>query len=409
MKLKRLWIMIIALATAFCMLFCFAACGETGGEDANQSGGGNNGGGDDGGFDDGSGGLGGGGGGLTKPGQSSGSSASEVLKDIHEHYPGSWVKISDPTCTEMGLMEYQGCATCAELLEKDETYEIPTRVLAALGHDLENGACKRCPQTFTESEGLSFELTEDKSSYIAVGFGTFDGTELVIPASYKGKPVTEIGRLAFGAMHDTELETKTSAEKAAENAKRAKIAKITTLVIPDSITKIGSQAFRGYSKLTSINLPSSGSIEFAHYVFAGCTGLESVTIPASVKGLEGAFMECSRLKSVSLPEGLTKIDSFAFDHCTSLVYINIPDSVTAIDSYGFHFCKSLKSIELPHGLQSIGTAGFYLCEIMHEIHYDGTIEEWRAISKDGPWDQNTNDLNQLVTRPMKIFCTNGTY
>ena len=96
---------------------------------------------------------------------------------------------------------------------------------------------------------------------------------------------------------------------------------IKDLVIPDGATKVGVDAFRCFTSLTS------------------------VTIPGSVKTLcEGAFSRCSGLTSVNMPEGLTTIGDYAFDYCSSLTSITIPGSVTKIGNYAFQYCTGLTDV-----------------------------------------------------------------
>ena len=63
-------------------------------------------------------------------------------------------------------------------------------------------------------------------------------------------------------------------------------------VIPDSVTKIGYAAFKGCSRLTSIEIPCSVK-EIGNYAFLGCTGLTSIEIPESVENISSsAFAGC---------------------------------------------------------------------------------------------------------------------
>ncbi len=77
--------------------------------------------------------------------------------------------------------------------------------------------------------------------------------------------------------------------------------------------------------------------------FSQCTDLKSVTIPKGVKRIEFyAFSGCKNLKSVTLPSGLEVIEGSAFSDCTSLEKVNIPKSVKSIGPFAFDDTKIFK-------------------------------------------------------------------
>ena len=121
-------------------------------------------------------------------------------------------------------------------------------------------------------------------------------------------------------------------------------------IIPNNITKIGSDAFKGCKHLTDIII-SDRVTSIAEFAFAGCTSLTNVTIPDSVTLIErGAFQGCSGLTSVSIGNRVTKIGMSVFSYCANLTSITIPDSVTEIGRWAFANCESLKSIKCPKHL-----------------------------------------------------------
>lgn len=77
-------------------------------------------------------------------------------------------------------------------------------------------------------------------------------------------------------------------------------------------------------------------------VFQGCTLLESVKIPSSVKTIGiNAFSECTALTEIVIPDGVTVLEGGVFAQCSSLTHITIPSGVTKLDINLFIGCSSL--------------------------------------------------------------------
>lgn len=103
-----------------------------------------------------------------------------------------------------------------------------------------------------------------------------------------------------------------------------------------------------------------------------------------------------RIVKLSLPEGLTRVGSYAFAQCTQLQTVTLPDTVTEvgesgffacerlqfltlnaglkrIEDSGFERCLRLQSVVLPYGLESIGYQAFWRCESLLSIHIPTTV------------------------------------
>ena len=129
----------------------------------------------------------------------------------------------------------------------------------------------------------------------------------------------------------------------------------------------GRGAFYDCNKLTSITIPDSVT-SIGVGVFSGCSGLTNVTIPNSVTSIDfEAFYNCSGLTNVTIPNSVTSIGDSAFKGCSGLTNVTIPNSVTSIGSSTFSGCSGLTSVTIPNSVTSIGVSAFKGCSGLTSI------------------------------------------
>lgn len=187
-----------------------------------------------------------------------------------------------------------------------------------------------------------FVISETEAEVIGLNVGS---TNIIVPSStiidgreYK---ITSIGDNAF------------------ENLRR-----IETVTLPNTITNIGTEAFKGCSYLYDINIPSKASISdnafvecqnltFVHFgneltkigngAFMGCKYLYDITIPSGVKNIgDNAFLGCYDLKTASLPESVTYIGTNAFSGCNNLeIKINNKSENVKVGANALKDCKKV--------------------------------------------------------------------
>ena len=141
------------------------------------------------------------------------------------------------------------------------------------------------------------------------------------------------------------------------------------------IEEIGDSIFMDCSLLKSISLPNAQTI--GEYAFYRCSSLESVSFPNAQKIRWGAFRYCSNLESVSFPNAQT-IGSFAFDSCSSLESVSIPNAQT-IGSYAFWDCSNLESVSIPNA-QTIGNNAFGSCSNLATIDLPQSLESIGGVA-----------------------------
>lgn len=144
--------------------------------------------------------------------------------------------------------------------------------------------------------------------------------------------------------------------------------------IPDGVTRIRDEAFRFNDNITGISIPDSVTW-IGKQAFRGCEKLIGIKLPESLESLvrQGRhFMDCTSLKSIVIPDGVTEIPQHTFRGCTGLEQVTLPANLTTIQQAAFQDCTSLKQITIPASLTHInGSSVFAGCENLQGILFLG--------------------------------------
>ena len=128
-----------------------------------------------------------------------------------------------------------------------------------------------------------------------------------------------------------------------------------------SVTSIGDAAFINCTGLTSVTIPNSVT-SIGESAFSECYNLITVNMFKGVTNIGAwAFLKCQRLTTIEIPQSVISIGEQAFADCFGLTSITIPNSVTNIGDLTFCNCSSLTSITIPKSVTSIGNRIFYGC------------------------------------------------
>ena len=121
------------------------------------------------------------------------------------------------------------------------------------------------------------------------------------------------------------------------------------------------------SKIKSVVI-EDGVTRIGAYTFFAFTSLTEVNISNTVTSIgREAFGHCTVLKKIDIPNSVTSIGAYAFWYCGSLAEVNIPDGLETIDEGVFDQCSSLAQIEIPNSVTSIGEFAFSGCSLTEII------------------------------------------
>ena len=175
-----------------------------------------------------------------------------------------------------------------------------------------------------------------------------------------------------------------------------------SIIIPQSVTKIGEGAFSNLEGLKTIVIPGTVK-EIGMNAFKNNKTLEKVIIQEGVEKIgESAFERCTNLKTIELPESITEINKQAFYICQSLQEIEIPSKITRIDSLTFGSCPKLAKVTF---------RGDKLKQIIGEAFYGTSFSDFR-ITKNVEtisavaFTRNTN-LTNITVDSDKFVYENG--
>ena len=179
---------------------------------------------------------------------------------------------------------------------------------------------------------------------------------------------------------------------------------MTSIIIPENVTRIDIEAFRNCNHLASVTIPE-GVTSIGDYAFSACSSLTSVTIPKSLTSIGSyAFSTCSGLTAVNIrdlsawcnisygngssqplanahhlylngmevtklniPNGVTKINDYAFKDCTSITEVVLSSSVLSIGESAFNGSDRLTDVYIPSSMTSIDYGAFYKCTALTNV------------------------------------------
>ena len=278
--------------------------------------------------------------------------------------------------TSIGEYAFSFCISLTSVTIPNSVTSIGEGAFNNVPNIVYNGSAAGSPWEARSVNGFVdvFLVYADDSKTTLLACSALAQGEIVIPNS-----VTSIGSSAFSGCDGSISVTIPNSVKSIGYGAFRDCTSLTSVTIPNSVTSIGGSVFMGcigltypvYNAHVFVYMPTFysgvytipyGIESIVSYAFSGCSGLTSVTIPNSVTSIgDHAFNECRELTSVTIPNSVISIGYEAFYGCSSLTSVTIPNNVTSIGSSAFRGCSGLTSVTIPNSVTSIGSSAFSGC------------------------------------------------
>lgn len=243
-----------------------------------------------------------------------------------------------------------------------------------------------------------YTLSPDGLSYIVSGYSK-NPSNLIIPSTYNGLPVTRIAAYTFQFVYG-----------------------LTEVFIPDSITVIENYAFYGCPDLSSVRLPQN-LLSLPAHIFDSCYSLQSILLPETLTSIGDYAFASSGLTAITIPSSVTHfgqgcfqntgyLQSFVFDtpvqvndiannqfEASGLYSITLPEGITTIGDYAFSMSE-LEDITLPSTLTTIGNYAFSYTTSFTSIY--GTLSNVDWIGEYA-FESAYWQVQQLYSHPLVVF------
>ena len=204
---------------------------------------------------------------------------------------------------------------------------------------------KKCKVTVSVNYANTYEYQVKYGKVTINKLLRISETELVIPETIEGYPVTELADGLF---------------KGCDGLVR--------IELPSGVTKIGNSLFSDCHMLREVKC--NGTItSLGSYAFYECNVLETLPDLTKIDGIgEYAFYNCDALASFTVfPTGLKTIGNYAFFDCDKLLTFYGPDTLTSMGDYAFKNCDALMSVAGCKNVQTIGTECFAACKQLSTV------------------------------------------
>lgn len=225
-------------------------------------------------------------------------------------------------------------------------------------------------------------------------------TKIVLPDD-----VVRIGKAAFPVMRLREINIPSSLREIGSYAFAYDYWLDCPIVIPEGVSEIGDQTFISCIRLgTPVTLPSTLR-KIGSFAFAYTYSMPGIELNEGLQHIgEYAFLGAG-LEEVTIPESIVGIDNGAFSGNNRLERISLPETMEAVPADLFSNCSALEKVSIPDRVKVIEESAFYGCVSLSEVSLPESLE---AVERDA---FNCCDMETVVLprnlRSLGLSCLCG--
>ena len=232
--------------------------------------------------------------------------------------------------------------------------------------------CNVYDSTFSQSTALT-SVTVSGSTSSTIGTSAFYNCISLKTLSLSSTALTSIGNFAFSNCGSAVSATP----------------QFSTVTIPASVTTIGTRAFLGCSKLTTLvfsvdSISVAALTSIGTSAFYNITKLNGITIPNTTNPLtigDSAFLNCTGVQVVTLGNNVVSIGTSAFYGCTGLTTLSLSSTaLTSIGDSAFYNCGNavtttpqFSTVTIPASVTSLGQNAFTGCSYLTTVAINSNI------------------------------------
>ena len=237
---------------------------------------------------------------------------------------------------------------------------------------------------WTDEQGLRYQKAEKADEYFIVGLTETYFEEIIVPSSFKEKPVTKIKE---GAFYQKD--------------------KLKSVIISEGVSTIEKSAFSNSENLVKIELPNTIE-QIGYSAFEGCVSLNYIESQGVyyLGNKQNAFLYLEKAEkdilSCNVEKGCRLVAAYAFMDCNELARVTLPNGVISIGRQAFDRCRALEKVLLPSSLKQIDSFAFAECETLVELNFEGDSSEWETIEKIWDWRYDCR-LKRIVCLDKTVY------